>query len=637
MNYIRFTYKTLFLLAVALIPLMGKAQILFSQECFTGGVAISGVDIVSGSQSGFAPLIGLSEEDNVERIFVFSYRYGNPDPVTIQINGAPLELDNSNLVTPVLNDTTGEYYSCGVIDATNVVSINSEALNISFPNQPIIDDNLNGGWWSVYLVVFFTNSEIENEVCNSIFLSDNRQDSSQILSFTKPPFDLQYPVSFSIYSSALTNFEIDRAEIRLNSELVGYIWSSDLIDPSPGTGVQGHCIYRNSSVEGINGDTANTIVERHDGLFIANQYLNDDNFQELAFLQNQNTGIRRNLLPGFVLTYTPSCEVSQEEMLRQYNHCRGDSVQLIALSGYDTYTWSKEEGLSDSTIANPWCSADSSGWYILSMKSDDGGLCPQTIPVFIEVNEIPEPRELDIRASSCPDNTGQIRAIGPAGKSPFSYWLDDVNQGGNVSDGLAPGVYDYRIRSAAGCEWDTTVALPLDPFQEASFDAFPASGYSPLDVFFTNTSTQATGYQWLIDGVPVSESEDITYTFPDSGSFMVSLIAYRLEESCADTATFTLRVEPGIRVLMPNIITPNGDGRNDALVAQVSGLASARWTIFNRWGNEVASGAEAAPPESLALWTPESDLPDGQYTVVLVAAGLDGKVERFVFEVAILR
>jgi hypothetical protein len=109
----------------------------------------------------------------------------------------------------------------------------------------------------------------------------------------------------------------------------------------------------------------------------------------------------------------------------------------------------------------------------------------------------------------------------------------------------------------------------------------------------------------------IFRSEDITYTFPDSGGFTVSLIAYRLEETCADTATFTLRIEPGIKVLMPNIITPNGDGRNDVLVAQVQGITSCRWVIYNRWGNEVASGSDDAPDQKVELWQPDSDVAEG--------------------------
>jgi hypothetical protein len=291
--------------------------------------------------------------------------------------------------------------------------------------------------------------------------------------------------------------------------------------------------------------------------------------------------------------------------------------------------------LSDTTLANPLCFADSSGWYTVKMWNEGEEGCSQTIPVFVEVTDIPRPADLNVNPSSCPEPTGLIQANSPAGRSPFTYRLDGAVQSNNASAGLSPGTYNYRINSAAGCRWDTTVTVPLNPLQEASFDPFPTTGFSPLFVGFANTSTNATGYQWLIDGVPISTSENITYTFPDSGSFTVSLIAYRLEETCADTASFTLRVEPGIKVLMPNIITPNSDGRNDALIAQVQGVASCRWVIYNRWGNEVASGSDGAPFQKVELWKPSSDITSGQYTVVLVAEGLTGRIEKFSFGVTL--
>ena len=375
----------------------------------------------------------------------------------------------------------------------------------------------------------------------------------------------------------------------------------------------------------------------HDGIAVINDYLVDGVQQSFNFTPLSSPNIGFNPHPAFLLTYTPDCEVVTVDMLRQYAYCRGDSVQLSALSAYDTYTWSKEKGLSDSTIANPWCSADSSGWYIVTMETEDGGLCSQTIPIHVEVYDNPIPQSLTVRPSLCPANTGKVVANNTPGNLPISYTLNGNENTTGTFEELASGNYDLDVETATGCSWDTTVVVPLSPVQVASFTATPETGYSPLDIFFNNTSTQSTGYQWLIGGVPISESENLSYTFPDSGSFVVSLIAYRLEETCADTATFTLRVEPGIKVLMPNIITPNGDGRNDALVAQFQGVASCRWVIYNRWGNEVAAGSDGAPFQKVELWKPTSDITAGQYTAVFIAEGLAGQVEKMVFEFALTK
>jgi len=624
----------LFLIATTTI----NAQVIFAEDCFVGGVQAAGHSTV-GSMVGGSFNINWQENFSLRRAYAICYRYGRPEPHTFHVNNSGLTWSMITQAGPELiqQNSATDFFAVHALDITDDLTIIGSSVSIDLPPQMFYDQNPNWGWWGVYIVILYESPAITTEVCTQIFLADQSQDFPQNYVFNKPQFDENNPVLFSVYSNRLASFYEDATNISLNNASLGDIWTSDLVSPIPSSGVQGHFFYQNGMAEGLNGDTANNRVHMHDGIAIINDYLSEESEQNLNLTPISFPNVVANPHPAFLLTYTPECNVVAEEMPGHYDFCRGDSVQLTALSGYDTYTWSKEEGLSDSTIANPWCSADSSGWYTLSMESDDGGLCPQTIPVFVEVYDNPIPDPLTVKASVCPANTGRVIANNTPGNLPISYTLNATENTTGTFNDLAPGDYDLSIETATGCYWDTSVVVPLNTVHEASFTATPESGYSPLDVFFTNTSTQATGYQWLVDGVPVSESEDITYTFPDSGSFEVSLIAYRLEESCADTATFTLRVEPGIRVLMPNIITPNGDGRNDALVAQVSGLASARWTIFNRWGNEITSGAEAAPAESLELWTPESDLATGQYTVVLVAAGGDGKVERFSFDVAVVR
>ncbi|MGB6036697.1 MAG: hypothetical protein WBG42_10560, partial [Cryomorphaceae bacterium] len=307
-------------------------------------------------------------------------------------------------------------------------------------------------------------------------------------------------------------------------------------------------------------------------------------------------------------------------------------------------TWSSVNGLSDPSIPNPFCFVDTSRWYSLRVESEDGGFCNLTIPVFITVEDIPKPEDLSVRSSICPANTGRVKALETVGSTPIIYELNEMQNNTGLFEELPPNIYNLKITSDFGCWWDTSFVIPLNPIQAASFNASPETGFSPLEVLFDNTSTQATEFEWQIDGEPISQSENLSFTFADSGSFEVSLIAYRLSETCADTVTLIIRVEPGISVLMPNVITPNGDGRNDELIAQVKGLKSCRWVIFDRWGSEETSGVSTAPFstnddefEKVVLWQPESDVSAGIYQVVFIAEGLSSIIEQFSFEVTVVR
>ncbi len=177
--------------------------------------------------------------------------------------------------------------------------------------------------------------------------------------------------------------------------------------------------------------------------------------------------------------------------------------------------------------------------------------------------------------------------------------------------------------------------MSLNAQQLASFVAFPPEGDSPLYVFFRNQSTGETSYQWLINEAPYSNTFNTNYTFADTGTYIVSLIAYLNDPACADTAPLTIRVNPGIRIALPNIFTPNGGGVNDKLAVQLFGVSTIRWEVHNRWGNLLHSGNDASGVEFLEIWD-GADVHAGVYPVVFTATGINGKTEAMQVMVAVV-
>jgi PKD repeat protein len=255
----------------------------------------------------------------------------------------------------------------------------------------------------------------------------------------------------------------------------------------------------------------------------------------------------------------------------------------------------------------------------------------------VVVNDIPRPENLNLQASSCPINTGFIGLNNPSGRGSFTYTVNGESQSNPEFNFLAPGIYDVSVESSTGCSWDSTLTIPLNPPQEAIFESRPESGYTPLETVFINQSTNAEFYTWLINGEVVSDSRNFGETFSEPGTYEISLIAYVDNENCADTTSLILIVNQGLEMIIPNIITPNGDGQNDQLVAQIFGAASLRWTIFDRWGNELFSGNTSTIEESLVLWEPTDSVKDGQYFLVAVGFGEDGQRQEVKATVTVLR
>lgn len=78
-------------------------------------------------------------------------------------------------------------------------------------------------------------------------------------------------------------------------------------------------------------------------------------------------------------------------------------------------------------------------------------------------------------------------------------------------------------------------------------------------------------------------------------------------DQCPAMASAVVRVSSGCTIWSPNVITPNGDGVNDAWVISGLALSGSSVKVFNRWGNEVYSSTNYANN-----WEAK-DLPDGTY------------------------
>ncbi len=637
-----------FLLGSLTCGLQVFSQNLFLEECFVGGVTAAGRTSAGLLDGHFK--IKWEQDYILKDAYVLTYRYGRPISKPFIVNDMEFAWSDENQIgEELLDNENAEYFAVHAQRITDLVMIQNDSVNVYLNGADATNLNLGQGWWSLQFVFLYTSPLILDSTCVRIYTASQPQTELQSYLFDKPDFKSGTDIGFSIYSDRLNIFFEDRTRIGINDQILGNIWGYDNINPVA-AGVRGHFYYENGELFGLDDDTANTEVNRSDGIAVINDYL-DDQLQQELYLNPVNADMPQwgyNPHPAFFIVYAPNCSVTNIDMPRSYSFCRfqatpkgepdyTDTIQLAAIPGFDNYEWTPASGLSNSTIANPLCFADSSGWYRVRMWNDDeGGACSQTIPVFVTVGKVPRPGNLQVRASFCPQNTGRIIFGEMDGKAPFQYTVNGNTKTNGTFENLTPGIYDVSVTDALGCTWDSTAVVALDPLQTAAFTANPDSGYSPLRVVLTNQSTEATDYTWMVNGTPFSNSTNTSYTFTDTGTYVIALIAIRNETSCADTAYATIRVDQGLKIVVPNIITPNGDGRNDALVAQTAGVAYMRWEIRNRWGNLLHTGEATSPPPALTLWSPgDGDYPDGVYTILVTVKGESGEMREFAAQVTL--
>jgi gliding motility-associated-like protein len=94
----------------------------------------------------------------------------------------------------------------------------------------------------------------------------------------------------------------------------------------------------------------------------------------------------------------------------------------------------------------------------------------------------------------------------------------------------------------------------------------------------------------------------VTHNFaPDIGTFDVCLFS-KSKEGCLDTSCKSIESTHMFDMMIPNIITPNGDGLNDRLEIKMEGESLYELSVYNRWGELVYYSNTDFEPTSLLNW-----------------------------------
>ena len=271
------------------------------------------------------------------------------------------------------------------------------------------------------------------------------------------------------------------------------------------------------------------------------------------------------------------------------------TATLTPAAANTQYSWNFGDPASGSANTATGISArhryDQPGSYTVAVVATSGG-GSVTTQVTATVFAVPvfslAPRARSLCAGTLLDaNLGAL----PAGTT--LRWQDGLTTA--VRPVAASGRYVLTLTSAQGCAVRDSVEVRLVPSPSVRLgaDTVLCAGQVPLVL---NPGAQPAGstYLWQ-DG---SGSPTFAATAP--GVYRVEV---RNAAGCLARGTVTVLDQP-CPVLIPNIITPNGDAQNQAF--KPTGLAPAEWAlvVFNRWGAEVfrqekyANGWEAAGQSS---------------------------------------
>jgi gliding motility-associated-like protein len=223
--------------------------------------------------------------------------------------------------------------------------------------------------------------------------------------------------------------------------------------------------------------------------------------------------------------------------------------------------------------------------------------------------------------------------------NPVSYlWSTFPAQTSSTANGLCPGTYTVTVSySPNHCELiDTAEVLPGE-LVDAVITTIPSilEGVLPFEVSFDAINSQgAVTYSWDFgDGSPVETTPNPTHIFQNMGTYTVTLnVVGGPPHYCTDNATITVIVLHPSSIFVPNIFTPNGDGKNDQFSIEAEGIASIKISIFNRWGKNIYENEVkdfVVDKQAVPIWDgtskSEGKCAAGTYYYIIEATGYDKK------------
>lgn len=344
--------------------------------------------------------------------------------------------------------------------------------------------------------------------------------------------------------------------------------------------------------------------------------------------------------------------------------CSQSAVTLSVPNNYlYSYSWTPGGQTTSSITVRPF----STTTYRVEIREAESGneVCQSEFTVEVMPRFEVDFRQVKLTCSNNREENGRnaqviasVDSIGAVYQPPFVYqWNVSPLHIAPGDDSWAIGLDAYRfykikITDGRGCaQWDSVSlkAYP-NPIVEISSDPGdtvylqnPHVTYS-----FENLSADTlsiNNFYWILNSAYniTSTEETPRFTYVETGDYTTELKVYN-PQSC-DTSYFkTIKVEP-VKLKIPNVFTPNGDGINDYFIISPDNgsdsgsgntprssfdteyeyqnyeplnrfYESSDLTIFNRWGRIVYHSKDYKND-----WD-GGNLPDGTYFYVLKCHGL---------------
>lgn len=293
------------------------------------------------------------------------------------------------------------------------------------------------------------------------------------------------------------------------------------------------------------------------------------------------------------------------------------SVAVIAVTGYAIYATSGEEEPAPPAIQTEL-------FEEANAPSEEG--LDKTSATKYAMNNFAADEKNDQEESavteSVPNISGRTKrsAADVFGTPRSQKNFNRAKSNPNKSEEPAHGVADESAKSAS-----TKAQTPLEASPSLSVDMYISNKNPEVfeEVILKSTLPEAEN-SWLLPNGKIHVGSELTYTMEKSGVQKIELLAV-LKDGTELIKTVELSVK-AISSLgeLPNVLTPNGDGRNDEYTVNVENVKQFSLTVFNAKGKEVFRSLSIENTWK-GLDMSGNKLPEGTYRTVVNMVGVDGE------------
>lgn len=266
--------------------------------------------------------------------------------------------------------------------------------------------------------------------------------------------------------------------------------------------------------------------------------------------------------------------------------CAGQrtSIEIDAIGGKGSflYNWDQGLGFGSSHVVSPLVDS----WYRVTVT--DGCSDPLVDSVLVKVH--PKFVVDTIQGPEvCFGETTFVELKLDTTVFDIEWQTSPIKRGNRLKD--LPGVYLAEIiQKSTGCRQEQNIELPgADPIA-ANFNLIPnqecIDNINNLIEIIDLASGYTSGSIDFGDGSPpldLLQPGLLTHEYLDTGKFVI-IQRVQNDLGCIDEFSRSICIRNEVRIYIPNIFSPNGDGKHDQFKITHLGVNILRWAVYDRNG-----------------------------------------------------